>query len=72
MTGQYDCMNCYNQFQKDRTFNHNCPMYDETTNIEAYKCIWLNVLEEELDIYSDNGCNEGLIKRLIIQNETRN
>ena len=56
-----DCMNCYRQYSLNKSFNYDCPFYDKAYS----KCPWIDVIDKELDIYLENQCNEGLIKKLL-------
>jgi len=47
-----DCMNCFDQYKTDRTFNYDCSVYQEQSRIsEKYKekCVWLQIFENDLE-----------------------
>lgn len=47
---QENCMDCYRSYQKDKSFNRNCSIYQESKNFYD-KCIWIDVLGKELDLF---------------------
>ena len=56
-----NCMDCYKQYKVDKSFDYTCPYYDKS----YLKCPWIDVIGKELEIYLENQCNEGLIKKLL-------
>jgi len=45
-----DCIKCYAQYQVDKSFNYNCPIYKRNIILKkSYrdKCIWISVIEKE-------------------------
>lgn len=51
-----DCMKCFDQYRIDRTFNHDCSVYQEQSKIsDKYKdkCVWLQIFENDLEKLAD-------------------
>ena len=59
---QEDCMDCYISYQKDKSFNRECSIYQENKDIYD-KCIWIDSIDKELDIFLSY--NEVIINKLI-------
>ena len=49
---QNKCWECYEQFQKDGSFNQNCPTYKKVMILmdqhPGAKCAWIDVMEQDM------------------------
>ena len=73
MPNQNKCWKCYEQFQKEKSFNYNCPTYKNVIILmnqhPGTKCAWIDAMEQDIKRLK-NG-NEYLIRFNIVKRKYR-
>ena len=52
-----DCLNCYNQYKINKTFNRDCEFYKSSIELDPKykdKCVWITAMEREINNFRDS------------------